>query len=112
MVEMPLEIRDRPKQGTTSCCQGEVPWKPWQIGTHGYVCLTYGVIECTKMHEEITGAVLTFHKDANQIYPGWKEGLHYIGESSIQSAPLTGKRKRHRLDSLEELHEQREQTLQ
>merc|ERR1712107_812300 len=37
-------------------------------------------------HEEIKGAFLTFQKDADQIYPGWKEKLGYTGESSVQAA--------------------------
>eukprot|EP00439_Symbiodinium_sp_Y106_P016265 s10837_g2.t1 len=35
---------------------------------------------------EIKGAFLTFQKDADQIYPGWKEKLGYTGESSVQAA--------------------------
>ena len=29
---------------------------------------------------------MTFQKDADQIYPGWKEKLGYTGESSVQAA--------------------------
>ena len=43
-------------------------------------------IEYAKTHEEIKGAFLTFQKDADQIYPGWKEKLGYTGESSVQAA--------------------------
>jgi len=32
------------------------------------------------------GAFLTFQKDSDQIYPGWKEQLGYTGESSVQAA--------------------------
>ena len=39
-----------------------------------------------RLHEEIKGAFLTFQKDADQIYPGWKEKLGYTGESSVQAA--------------------------
>ncbi|CAE8646334.1 unnamed protein product, partial [Polarella glacialis] len=35
---------------------------------------------------ELKGAFLTFQKDADQIYPGWKEKLGYTGESSVQAA--------------------------
>ena len=48
--------------------------------------LSDGVIEFAKTHEEIKGAFLTFQKDADQIYPGWKEKLGYTGESSVQAA--------------------------
>ena len=34
------------------------------------------------------GAFLTFQKDADQIYPGWKETLGYTGESFVQVACL------------------------
>ena len=44
------------------------------------------MIEYAKTHEEIKGAFLTFQKDADQIYPGWKEKLGYTGESSVQAA--------------------------
>ena len=40
------------------------------------------------MHENIKGVVLTCHDDADQIYPGRKEELHYIGEFSIHAATL------------------------
>merc|ERR1719242_1130453 len=39
-----------------------------------------GAVSCRK------GAFLTFQKDADQIYPGWKEKLGYTGESSVQAA--------------------------
>jgi acyl-coenzyme A synthetase/AMP-(fatty) acid ligase len=50
------------------------------------VSLTDGVIEYAKTHEELKGAFLTFQKDADQIFPGWKEKLGYTGESSVQAA--------------------------
>jgi len=43
--------------------------------------------------EEIKGAFLTFQKDADQIYPGWKESLGYTGESSVQAASFDWKKK-------------------
>merc|ERR1711869_11053 len=55
-------------------------------GTYGDVSLSDGVIEFAKTHEEMKGAFLTFQKDADQIYPGWKEKLGYTGESSVQAA--------------------------
>merc|ERR1712176_421937 len=39
------------------------------------------------------GAFLTFQKDADQIYPGWKEQLGYTGESSVQAASFDWKKK-------------------
>merc|ERR1712003_383667 len=44
-------------------------------------------------HEEIKGAFLTFQKDADQIYPGWKEQLGYTGESSVQAASFDWKKR-------------------
>merc|ERR1711966_414895 len=65
--------KDGPKQGATSCRQGEEAWKLWKAGAYGDISLSDGVIEFAKTHEEIKGAFLTFQKDADQIYPGWKE---------------------------------------
>merc|ERR1711971_1125478 len=78
--------KDGPKQGATSCRQGEEAWKLWKAGRCGNVSLSDGIIEFAKTHEEIKGAFLTFQKDADQIYPGWKEKLGYTGESSVQAA--------------------------
>merc|ERR1719399_1587291 len=78
--------KDGPKQGAISCGQGEEAWKLWKAGTYGEVSLSDGVIEYAKTHEELKGAFLTFQKDADQIYPGWKEKLGYTGESSVQAA--------------------------
>merc|ERR1712072_564376 len=72
--------------GATSCRQGEESWKLWKAGVFGDVSLSDGIIEYAKTHEEIKGAFLTFQKDADQIYPGWKEKLGYTGESSVQAA--------------------------
>ena len=41
----------------------------------------------------VKGAFLTFHEDADQIYPGRKEKLGYIGESSVQAATFDSKKK-------------------
>merc|ERR1712113_1191318 len=71
---------------TTSCRQGEEAWKLWKAGAYGDISLSDGIIEYAKTHEEIKGAFLTFQKDADQIYPGWKEKLGYTGESSVQAA--------------------------
>jgi hypothetical protein len=78
--------KDGPKQGATSCRQGEEAWKLWKAGAYGDVSLSDGIIEYAKTHEDIKGAFLTFQKDADQIYPGWKEKLGYTGESSVQAA--------------------------
>jgi len=64
----------------------EEAWKHWKAGMFGDVSLSDGIIEYAKTHEEIKGAFLTFQKDADQIYPGWKEKLGYTGESSVQAA--------------------------
>ena len=78
--------KDSPKIGAISCRQGEEAWKQWKAGQFGNISLSDGVIEYAKTHEEIKGAFLTFQKDADQIYPGWKEKLGYTGESSVQAA--------------------------
>merc|ERR1712156_705527 len=68
-------------------------WKLWKAGTYGDVSLSDGVVEYAKTHEEIKGAFLTFQKDADQIYPGWKEKLGYTGESSVQAATFDWQKK-------------------
>ncbi|CAE8593364.1 unnamed protein product, partial [Polarella glacialis] len=78
--------KDGPKPGAISCRQGEESWKEWKAGKFGDVSLSDGIIEFAKTHEELKGAFLTFQKDADQIYPGWKEKLGYTGESSVQAA--------------------------
>merc|ERR1712203_679357 len=85
--------KDGPKQGAISCGQGEEAWKLWKAGTYGNISLSDGVIEYAKTHEEIKGAFLTFQKDADQIYPGWKEQLGYTGESSVQAASFDWKKR-------------------
>merc|ERR1712066_10329 len=85
--------KDGPKQGATSCRQGEEAWKLWKAGTYGDMSLSDGIIEYAKTHEEIKGAFLTFQKDADQIYPGWKEKLGYTGESSVQATSFDWKRR-------------------
>merc|ERR1712139_283205 len=85
--------KDGPKQGAISCAQAEVSWYEWKRGTYGDVSLSDGVIEFAKTHEEMKGAFLTFQKDADQIYPGWKEKLGYTGESSVQAASFDWKKK-------------------
>jgi len=85
--------KDGPKQGATSCRQGEESWKLWKAGTYGDVSLSDGVIEFAKTHEELKGAFLTFQKDSDQIYPGWKEKLGYTGESSVQAASFDWQKK-------------------
>merc|ERR1739848_337361 len=85
--------KDGHKQGAISCGQGEDAWKQWKAGTYGEVSLSDGVIEYAKTHEELKGAFLTFQKDADQIYPGWKEKLGYTGESSVQAASFDWQKK-------------------
>merc|ERR550514_2326944 len=85
--------KDGPKQGAISCAQAEEAWFAWKAGTYGDVSLSDGVIEFAKTHEEMKGAFLTFQKDADQIYPGWKEKLGYTGESSVQAASFDWKKK-------------------
>ncbi len=36
---------------------------------------------------------MTFQKDADQIYPGWKDKLGYTGESTVQAATFDWKKK-------------------
>ena len=52
------------------------------IGSSGIVPDTAGPMRRSK------DAFLTFQKDADQIYPGWKETLGYTGESFVQVACL------------------------
>jgi ribulose-bisphosphate carboxylase large chain len=85
--------KDGPKQGAVSCRQGEEAWMLWKAGMYGDVSLSDGVIEYAKTHEELKGAFLTFQKDADQIYPGWKEKLGYTGESSVQAASFDWQKK-------------------
>jgi len=85
--------KDGPKQGAMSCRQGEEAWILWKKGTYGDIPLSDGVVEYAKTHEEIKGAFLTFQKDADQIYPGWKEKLGYTGESSVQAATFDWQKK-------------------
>merc|ERR1719471_968346 len=85
--------KDGPKQGATSCRQGEEAWLQWRSGKFGDVSLSEGIIEYAKTHEELKGAFLTFQKDADQIYLGWKEQLGYTGESSVQAATFDWKKK-------------------
>merc|ERR1712190_173975 len=85
--------KDGPKQGATSCRQGEEAWMLWKAGMYGDVSLSDGIIEYAKTHEEMKGAFLTFQKDADQIYPGWKEQLGYTGESSVQAASFDWKKR-------------------
>jgi hypothetical protein len=65
----------------------------WKVGKFGDVSLSDGVIEYAKTHEESKGAFLTFQKDADQIYPGWKEKLGYTGESSVEAATFDWKKR-------------------
>ena len=74
------------RPGAISCRQGEEAWKAWKAGQCGNISLSHGLIEFTNTHQKNKGAFLTFQKDADQIYPGWKEKLGYTGESSVQAA--------------------------
>merc|ERR1711959_746120 len=85
--------KDGPKQGAISCAQAEEAWKLGKAGVYGDISLSDGVIEYAKTHEEMKGAFLTFQKDADQIYPGWKEKLGYTGESSVQAASFDWQKK-------------------
>merc|ERR1712127_423388 len=76
--------KDGPKQGATSCRQGESAWLAWKSGQFGDISLSDGVIEYAKTHEELKGAFLTFQKDSDQVYPGWKEkasAAAFVGSS-------------------------------
>ena len=63
--------KDGPKQGATSCRQGEEAWTLWRAGVYGSVSLSDGVIEYAKTREGIKGAFLTVQTNADQIYPVW-----------------------------------------
>jgi hypothetical protein len=84
---------DGPKQGAASYRQGEEAWKLWKAGTYGNVSLSDGVIEFAKTHQDIKFAFLTLQKDADQIYPGWREKLGYTHKSSAQAASSDSKEK-------------------
>ena len=43
--------KDGPKQGATSCRQGQETWKLRKAGAYGSVSLSDGVIKCAKTHE-------------------------------------------------------------
>ncbi len=78
--------KDGPRPVAVSCRQGEEAWKQWKAGHFGGISLSDGIIKYTETHEENKGAFLTFQKDSDQIYPGWKEKHGCIGESSVQAA--------------------------
>jgi hypothetical protein len=40
-----------------------------------------------------SGRLPVFQKDADQIYPGWKDKLGYSGGSTVQAATFDGKKK-------------------
>ena len=83
-----LALPHGPKQSATSCRQGEESWKVWKAGAYGDVSLSDGVMEYGTTYEEIKGAFFTIQKDADQIYPGWKER-----ESPVQAASFNWKKK-------------------
>ena len=60
-----------------SCSQIEEACELAMAGHYVDASLAAGVIEYAKTHEEIKGETLTFQKDADQIYAGWKEKLGY-----------------------------------
>ena len=78
--------KDGPASGAIACRQVEEAWKAWRSGQYGNVSLSDGVVEFAKTHEEIKGAFLTFPKDADEIYPGWKEKLGCTAEASVPPA--------------------------
>ena len=78
--------KDGPASGAIACRQVEEAWKAWRSGQYGNVSLSDGVVEFAKTHEEIKGAFLTFPKEADEIYPGWKEKLGCTGVASVPAA--------------------------
>ncbi|CAE7240504.1 rbcG, partial [Symbiodinium sp. CCMP2456] len=78
--------KDGSASGAIACRQVEEAWKAWRSGQYGSVSLSDGVVEFAKTHEEIKGAFLTFPKDADEIYPGWKEKLGCTGVASVPAA--------------------------
>jgi len=85
--------KDGPKQGAISLRQCEESWRLWKAGNYGDVSLSDGIVEHAKTHEELKAAFLTFQKDADQIYKGWKEKLGFTGESSVQAVVFPWKMK-------------------
>ena len=82
----PSATKTDPSRVPSPADRARRPGRPGRSGQYGNISLSDGVIEFAKTHEEIKGAFLTFQKDADQIYPGWKEKLGYTGESSVQAA--------------------------
>ena len=78
--------KDGPASGAIACRQVEEAWKAWRSGQYGNVSLNDGIVEFAKTHEEIKGAFLTFPKEADEIYPGWKEKLGCTGVASVPAA--------------------------
>jgi hypothetical protein len=54
-------------------------------GKFGYVSPFRRCHRSAKTHVIIKSAFLTFQKDADQIYSGWKEMLGYTGVLPVQS---------------------------
>ena len=57
--------------------QAEEAWTAWRSGQYGSISLSDGVIEFAKTHDEMKRLFLTFRRDADRIYPGWREKLGY-----------------------------------
>ncbi|CAE7366165.1 rbcG, partial [Symbiodinium sp. KB8] len=57
--------------------QAEEAWTAWRSGQYGSISLSDGVIEFAKTHDEMKCLFLTFRRDADRIYPGWREKLGY-----------------------------------
>ncbi|CAE7740541.1 rbcG [Symbiodinium sp. CCMP2456] len=83
--------KDGPASGAIACRQVEEAWKAWKSGQYGNVSLSDGVVEFAKTHEEIKGAFLTFPKEADEIYPGWKEKLGCTGVASVPASSVNAK---------------------
>ncbi|CAE7805389.1 rbcG, partial [Symbiodinium necroappetens] len=67
--------------------QAEEAWNAWRSGQYGSISLSDGVIEFAKTHDEMKRLFLTFRRDADRIYPGWREKLGYKA-SALGSRPF------------------------
>ena len=68
-----------PRQGATSCRQGEEAWKHWKAGLFGDCSLSDGVIEYAKTHEENEGCFPDLPKGLRPDLPRLEGevGLHW-----------------------------------
>ena len=62
-------------QSPAACHQAEMAWMCWKAGLLGDVSWADGILEYAKDHEELKGAFILNERDADRLYPGWKDKL-------------------------------------